>query len=72
MNELTLPMLKLLSSKAQVHKDSKKTKTCHVGIHWIALTEYSQMSIQKPRFQSFLRIFASFSIGQISHQQHKG
>ena len=28
------------------------------------------MSTNVPGFQSFLRFFASFCIGQISHQQH--
>ena len=43
-----------------------------IGTHWIALTEYSQMSTHLPGFQSFLKFFALFCIGQISHQQHKG
>ena len=50
----------------------KPTKPCHVGIHWIALTEYSQMSIHSPRFRGFFRISALFCIGKISQQQHKG
>ena len=29
----------------------------HVGIHWIALKEYSQMSTLVPGFQSFFRFF---------------
>ena len=33
---------------------------CYVGIHWIALTEYSEMSIRMLGFQSFSRYFASF------------
>ena len=41
-------------------------------IHWKALAESSQMSTHLPGFQSFVRFFASFCIGQISHQQHKG
>ena len=45
-------------------------KPCHVGIHWIALAKYSQMSTHIPGFRSFFRFFASFCIGQISHQQH--
>ena len=70
---LTLPMLRLLSSKAQGRKDFRKlSKRCHVGTHLIALTEYSQMSTHVPGFQSFLRFFVSFCIGKISHQQHKG
>ena len=38
----------------------KSSKPCHVGIHWIALAEYSQMSTHVPGFQSFFRFFASF------------
>ena len=69
---LTLPMLWLPSSTAQACKDFRKlSKPCHVGIHWIALTEYSQMSTHLPGFQKSFRFFASFCIGQISHQQHK-
>ena len=61
-------MLRLLSSKAQGCKNFRKTsKPCHVGIHWIALAEYSQMSTYVPGFQSFFRFFASFCIGQINH-----
>ena len=38
---LTLPMLRLHSSKAQGHKYLwKPSKPCHVGIHWKALAEY--------------------------------
>ena len=47
-------------------------KPYHVGIHWIALAEYSQMSTIMPGFQSFISSFASLCIGQIDHQQHKG
>ena len=48
---LTLPMLRLLSSEAQGRKDFRKlSKPCHVGIHWIALAEYSQMSTHTPGF----------------------
>ena len=45
----------------------KPSKSFHVGINWIALPEYSQMSTQVSGFQSFFRFFASFCIGQISH-----
>ena len=42
---LTLPMLRLLSSKAQGRDDFWKTsKSCHVGSHRMVLAEYSQMS----------------------------
>ena len=72
-NGLTLPMLRLLSSKAQGHKDFRNTsKPCHVGIHWKALAKYFQMSTHMPGFWSFFRFLALFCIGQISHQQHKG
>ena len=68
----TLPILRLLSSKVQGRKDFwKPSKPCHVGIHWKALAECSQMSTHLPGFQSFLRLFASFCIDQIRHQQHK-
>ena len=50
----------------------KPSKPYHVGIHWKALAEHSQMSTHVPRFQSFFNFFASYCIGQISHQQHKG
>ena len=70
---LTLPMLRLLLSEAQGCKDFwKPSKTCHVGIRQKALTEYSQMSTHMPGLQPFFQVFfASFCIGQISHQQHK-
>ena len=39
---LPLPMLRLLSFKALGCKDFlKSSKPCRVGIHWIALAEYS-------------------------------
>ena len=43
----------------------KPSKAYHVGIHWIALAEYSQMSTHVPGFQTFFRFFALFCIGQI-------
>ena len=50
----------LLSFKAQERKDfGKASKPCHVGIHWIVLAEYSQMSTHMPGFQSFFRFFDS-------------
>ena len=70
---LTLPMLRLHSSKAQEHKNLwKPSKPCHVGIHWKALAEYSQITTHLPGFWWFFRFFASFCIGRISQQQHKG
>ena len=51
---LTLPMLRLHLPKAQECKNLwKPSRPCHVGIHWIALTEYSQMSTHVPGFRWF-------------------
>ena len=50
----------------------KPIKPSHVGIHWITLSEHSQMSNHVPGFQSFFKVLASFCIGKISHQEHKG
>ena len=51
---LSLPMLRLPSSKAQErYVFWNPFKPCHVGIHWIALTEHSQMSTHMPGFQWF-------------------
>ena len=70
---LTLPMLGLLPSKEQRCKDfGKPSKPCHVGIHWKVLAEYFQMSTHLSGVQSISRFSASFCIGQVSHQQHKG
>ena len=60
---LTLPMLRLLSSKAQGSNVFwKPFKPCHVGIHWIALTECSHMSTHVPGFQTFFIFFVSICI----------
>ena len=71
---LPLPMVRLLSSKEQGCKDfGKPSKPCHVGIHWIALAQCSQMSMHMLRFHSFFKFFfVSFYIVQIILQQHKG
>ena len=67
----TLIMLRLPLSKTQGGKDFwKPSKPCHVGIHWIALAEYSQMCTHVSEFQLFFRFFTLFCIGQFSHQQH--
>ena len=53
------------------HNDFLKlSRPCHVGIHWIALAEYTQMSTHMPGFQPFSRLIASFCIDQMSNQQH--
>ena len=65
-DNISLPMLRLLSPKAQEGKDFWKPSTpCHVGIHWIAFAEYSQVSTHVPEFQSFFRFFSLFCNGQI-------
>ena len=49
---LALPVLGLLLSNAQGCKDFWKTsKPCHIGIHWIALTEWV------PNCAKFLKVF---------------
>ena len=48
---ISLPMLRLLSSKAEGHNGFKNpSEPCQVGIHWIAPTEYSHMSTHIPGF----------------------
>ena len=56
-NIVTLPMLRLLSSIAQ----GCKPLPCHVDIHWIALTEYSQM-----KFQSFFMFLHHFVLANLA------
>ena len=51
------------SPKAQERKNLwKLSKPCLVGIHWIALAEYSHMSTHLPGFQWFFRIFVSANL----------
>ena len=60
------------------HKDAnifqKPSNPCHVGIHRIALAEYSQMSIHVPGVQSFFdsKFFASFCIGWLRLSKAQG
>ena len=37
----------------------KPSKPCHVGIHWITLTEFHQMSTHMPGFHTFFRVFCT-------------
>ena len=62
---LTLPMpsLSFLQS-TRTHNLWKASKPCHVGIHWIALHEYSQMSTHLPGFQSFFRFLYHFVLAK--------
>ena len=71
-NGLTLPMHRLIPKQKDAKIFLKSSKPCHVGIHWIALAEYSQMGNHMPGLQSFFSLFASFCNGQISQQSHKG
>ena len=49
---LTLTLLRLRSSKGQGHNDFwKASKLCHIGIHWKALAEFSQMRTHLAGFQ---------------------
>ena len=55
---LILSMLRLLSSKGQGQKYfEKSSKPCHVGIYWITIAEYSDMSAHLPGFPSFSSFF---------------
>ena len=59
-SSLALPILDVIvrSSKAHEHKDFWKTsKPCCVGIHWIALADYSQMSTHKCAWVSVISCF---------------
>ena len=63
---LALPMLRLLSSKTPGHKDFQKTsKPCHIGVHWIALIEHSQMSTHMQGFQSHVFALAKLTTTSI-------
>ena len=72
---VSLSMMRLLSSEVQERKkDFEKDLNPVMLVFIIALAEHSQMSTYVPGFQSFSSVFffASFFIGQISHQQNKG
>ena len=65
--DLILPMLRLLLLKAKGRKDSlKPPKPCHVGIHWIALPEYSQMSTYLPGFSYFPAFLHNFVLAKLA------
>ena len=61
-------MLRLLLSKAQERIYFwKPSKPCHVGIHWIALAEYSQMSTHFPRVSViFFRFLHHFVLAKLA------
>ena len=56
---LTLPIMSK-STMMQIFKP------CHVGIHWIVLAEFSQMSTHVPGFQSFLRFLHHFVLAKLA------
>ena len=57
---LALPMLRLHLSKAQGrYYFGKPSKPCHIGIHWITLTEFHQMSTHMPGFHTLFRVFCT-------------
>ena len=54
-------------SKAQKRKDFyKPSKPCHVGIHWEALTEYSQMSTHMSGFNNYSGFLHHFLLGKLA------
>ena len=62
---LALPMQRLLSSKEEGCKDHLKSfKPCHVGIYWIVLPEYSQMSTHVPGFVIFYVFLSHFVLAK--------
>ena len=56
-----LPYLKSLNPfnavATFVQSTRKQSKPCHVGTHWIALTEYSLMSTHLPGFPSLFKVY---------------
>ena len=55
---IALSMLRLLSSRTEkCKKFGKLSKPCHIGIHWKAFDEHSQMSTHLLGFQSFPSFF---------------
>ena len=44
----------------------KPSKPCHVGIHWIAFTECSQMSTHVPGFHSFSGCLHHFVLSKLA------
>ena len=64
---LTLPVLRLLSSKAQGCKDFwKQSKPCHVGNHGKRFAEHSHMSTHVPGLQSFSGFLHHFVLAKLA------
>ena len=62
---LTLPMLRLISSKAQKHIQ-KNSNTILTLSCWYSLVEYSQMSINVAGFRSFFRFLHTFVLAKLA------
>ena len=45
---------------------STRTQILHLGIHWIALAEYSQMSTHMPGFRSFSGFLSNFVLARLA------
>ena len=67
-------MLRLLPSK--VHWDAKVfeklSKPCHVGIHWLACAEYSQMSTMCQGFSHFKVFLHHFVLAKLATSSIRG
>ena len=51
----------------KTHPDTLLAKgPCHVGIHWIALAEHSQVSTHVPGFQSFFSFLYHFVLAKLT------
>ena len=50
----------------RMQRSLNSSNPCHVGIHWKALTEYSQMSTLVPGFQSFSVFLHHFTLDSSS------
>ena len=59
-------MLRLLPAEAQgcqdLWKPFKPCRACHVGIHWMALAEFFQLTTHVPGFQSVFMFLHHFAI----------
>ena len=60
-DNITLPMLRLLSFREHGNSFRKPFKPWYVSIHRIALTDYSQVSTHVPKFRSFFSFFCIIS-----------
>ena len=52
---------------SEMERFLKPSQPCHVGIHWIALAEYSQMSTNVvPELKSFFRCLHTFILAKLA------